>query len=214
MVSSIKEYLLHKKLQRQFPGVKIHQPVIFDRATLEKNLISCAEGVEILPGARIVGKVMLGRYSYFSFGVEAYASEEYPISIGHFVSIATGVCLISSHHHHSETIANFPLQERVFGQNDMPNGASIVIGSDVWIGAKAVILPGVTIGDGAIIGAGAIVTSGTTIKPYEVWVGNPAKKIKDRFPAEAMERMRMMSWWEWDIDEIKKNKDMFGKPVI
>lgn len=214
MLSIFKDYFQHKKIQRQFPGTKIHQPVIFDRATLESNLISFAEGVEILPGARIVGKVSLGRYSYFSFGVEAYASPEFPITIGHFVSIATGVCLISSHHHHSETIANFPLEQRIFGHDDVPSGATITIGNDVWIGAKAVILPGVTIGDGAIIGAGSIVTSGTEIKPYEVWAGNPAKKIKDRFPKEAMEKMRMMSWWEWDIDEIKKNKEMFEKPMM
>jgi len=49
----------------------------------------------------------------------------------------------------------------------------VTIGSDVWIGGGAIILPGITIGDGALIGAGSVVTSdvaaGTTV------VGNPAR---------------------------------------
>ena len=56
--------------------------------------------------------------------------------------------------------------------------APIKIGQDVWIGAGAIITGGVTIGDGAVIGAGSVVTK--NIAPYEIWAGNPAKKIKDR----------------------------------
>jgi len=58
------------------------------------------------------------------------------------------------------------------------------IGRDVWIGANAVILGGVTIGDGCVVGAGAVVTK--NIPPYNVAKGIPAKaagmrneKIKD-----------------------------------
>ena len=54
----------------------------------------------------------------------------------------------------------------------------IAIGEDVWIGAGAIIMDGVTIGKGSIVGAGSIVTK--SIPPYEIWAGNPAKKIKDR----------------------------------
>ncbi|MHB9292830.1 putative 2,3,4,5-tetrahydropyridine-2,6-dicarboxylate N-acetyltransferase [Hollandina sp. SP2] len=54
--------------------------------------------------------------------------------------------------------------------------APIVIGTDVWIGASAIILPGVTIGDGAIIAAGAVVTKDV---PANTIVGGvPAKIIK------------------------------------
>lgn len=55
--------------------------------------------------------------------------------------------------------------------------APIHIGKNVWIGANAVVLPGVTIGDGAVIAAGAIVTKDV---PANTIVGGiPAKKMKD-----------------------------------
>lgn len=54
----------------------------------------------------------------------------------------------------------------------------ISICNDVWIAAKATILPGVSIGDGAVVGAGAVVTK--NVEPWTVVGGNPAKVIKKR----------------------------------
>lgn len=54
----------------------------------------------------------------------------------------------------------------------------IVIGNDVWIGANAVIVGGVTIGEGSVIGAGAVVTKDT--EPYSINVGVPAAKVGTR----------------------------------
>jgi len=54
----------------------------------------------------------------------------------------------------------------------------IVIEDDVWIGAGAAVLDGVTIGRGSVIGAGSVVAS--DIPPYSIAVGTPAKPIKDR----------------------------------
>ena len=55
--------------------------------------------------------------------------------------------------------------------------APIHIKESAWIGARAVLLPGVTIGEHAIVGAGAIVTK--DVEPYTVVGGNPAKLIKN-----------------------------------
>ncbi len=55
--------------------------------------------------------------------------------------------------------------------------APIVIGNNVWIGANATVLPGVTIGDGAIVAAGAVVTKDVTANT--VVGGIPAKFIKN-----------------------------------
>jgi len=49
----------------------------------------------------------------------------------------------------------------------------VTIGDDVWLGAGAIVLPGVTIGNGAVIGAGSVVTR--AVGDYEIWVGNPAR---------------------------------------
>lgn len=56
--------------------------------------------------------------------------------------------------------------------------APITIGSLAWIGAKAIVLPGVTIGEGAVVAAGAVVTK--DVEPWTVVGGNPAKFIKKR----------------------------------
>lgn len=54
----------------------------------------------------------------------------------------------------------------------------VTIGKYVWIGANAIILPGVNIGDGAVIGAGSVVTK--DVPKYAIVGGNPAKIIKYR----------------------------------
>jgi len=55
-----------------------------------------------------------------------------------------------------------------------------VIGDDVWIGARAIILPGVCIGQGAVVAAGAVVT--TDVPAYAVVGGNPARVLRSRQP--------------------------------
>ena len=67
-------------------------------------------------------------------------------------------------------------------ENDLP----VVLEGDNWIGAGAVILKGVTVGTGAVIAAGAVVAK--DVAPYTVAGGVPAKKLKDRFTPEELER--------------------------
>lgn len=67
-------------------------------------------------------------------------------------------------------------RNRIFGAGH--DKAPVKIGSDVWIGANVIVLPGVTIGDGAVIAAGSVVTS--DIDPYHIVAGVPARVIKQR----------------------------------
>ena len=56
--------------------------------------------------------------------------------------------------------------------------AKVVIGNDVWIGMRSIIMPGVKIGNGVVIGSGAVVTK--DIPDYAVVGGVPAKIIRFR----------------------------------
>lgn len=56
--------------------------------------------------------------------------------------------------------------------------AEVVVGNDVWIGMRVVIMPGVKVGNGAVIGAGAIVTK--DVPDYAIVGGVPAQVIKFR----------------------------------
>jgi chloramphenicol O-acetyltransferase type B len=78
-----------------------------------------------------------------------------------------------------------------------------VVGSDVWIGVEALILPGIKIADGAVIGARSVVTK--NIGPYEIWAGNPAKLIRKRFSDDVIELLLKIRWWDWDIEKIRAN---------
>lgn len=68
-----------------------------------------------------------------------------------------------------------------------------IVEDDVWIGHGAIILAGVRIGKGSIVAAGSVVTK--DIPPCEIWGGNPAKKIKDRFTTEE-EKMYHLAFLE------------------
>ena len=88
------------------------------------------------------------------------------LTIGDRVSIGPGVIIVLNSGGNSSNIRQKLPEKDPF----------VEIGSDAWIGAGAIILPGVTIGEGAVIGAGAVVTK--NVEPYMVVVGNPAHPLK------------------------------------
>ena len=84
-----------------------------------------------------------------------------------------------------------------------PSKGDIVIGNDVWLGYRSVILAGVTIGDGAIVGAYSVVTK--DVPPYTIVAGNPAKEIRRRFSEAEIARLLELRWWDWPIEKITEN---------
>lgn len=63
-------------------------------------------------------------------------------------------------------------------------------------------MSGVTIGDGAVVGAFSVVRE--NIEPYEIWIGNPAIHIRDRFSYDIVQELLRIKWWDWDEEVIKE----------
>ena len=92
-------------------------------------------------------------------------------------------------------------------EKDTFSKGTVVIGNDVWIGARATILSGVTVGDGAVIGAGALVAK--DVPPYAIVGGVPARLIKYRFSSEIINELLEIKWWDWDSKKLTQNIDDF-----
>ena len=75
-------------------------------------------------------------------------------------------------------------------------GGLVTIDDHVWIGARAIILPGIHIGEGAVIGAGAVVTK--DVEPYKIVAGVPAKPIGER-SRQINYRAKYFPWFDTDI---------------
>jgi acetyltransferase-like isoleucine patch superfamily enzyme len=87
------------------------------------------------------------------------------LKIGNHVAIASEVLIYNSQHDTAD-------------KNFSPKYGNVIIKDYVFIGPRAIILPGVTIGKGAIVAAGAVVTK--DISPFIIVGGMPAKEISDR----------------------------------
>lgn len=92
-----------------------------------------------------------------------------PVDIGNHVNLAQGITVTALNHNFSDT--NKRIDEQGVSTNP------VTIEDDVWVGANAVILPGVTIGEHCVVAAGAIVTK--DVPPHSLVAGVPAKVIKN-----------------------------------
>lgn len=117
---------------------------------------------------RYMRQVSIGDHTMINRGCRLLASHFYKdvyITIGAHCAIAPEVCFLAAQHDYRDLT--------------LPDiAASITVGDYVWIGARSVILPGVTIGEGAVIGANSVVTH--DIPPYTIAAGAPARVIKER----------------------------------
>ena len=77
-----------------------------------------------------------------------------------------------------------------------------VLGNDVWVGYRAIVMPGVKIGDGAVVAAGAIVTH--DVPPYAIVAGVPAKVVKYRFDEDTIRKLEELKWWDYPKNFIVK----------
>ncbi len=152
---------------------------------LKVGLFFAHRGAEIIVGPN--AEVSIGRYVRLmrDFTGHFYGK----VTIGNNVYFNRG-CYISAHE--SVTIGSnclFGEQVSIHDENHVPGRdtnpidtrgyvtAPVVIGNNVWIGAKVTILQGVRIGDNAVIGANAVVTR--DVPAYSIAVGIPARVIRE-----------------------------------
>jgi acetyltransferase-like isoleucine patch superfamily enzyme len=121
---------------------------------------SIGSGCLVLGGPQ---RITIGAGSIINYGVTL--DGRIPLIIGRNVSISIYSIILTLQHD-----LNSPDFNNV--------GAPVVIGDRVFIGARALILPGVSIGEGAAVAAGAVVTK--NVEPFTVVGGVPAKPIGNR----------------------------------
>jgi acetyltransferase-like isoleucine patch superfamily enzyme len=136
---------------------------------LNPELVSVGDNVTFYYGVYVQptgGEIVIGSDTHFApFGI-FYG----PLSVGNKCAVAAHVVFASVAHSHADSDVPFieqPMDQRM-----------ITLEDNVWIGANAVILPGVRIGTGSIIGAGAVVTK--DVPPYSVMGGVPVRLIRKR----------------------------------
>lgn len=130
------------------------------------------------------GDISIGDWCYIGEGARVWSSES--VHIGNRVLISHNVNIFDSlthplnarrRHAQFKAISQFG-HPRSMDLSERP----VILNNDVWIGANACVLRGVTIGEGAIVGAGSVVTH--DIPPFTIAAGNPACVIRNLTPNE------------------------------
>jgi acetyltransferase-like isoleucine patch superfamily enzyme len=176
---------------------------------------------------RKVGDVEVGKYSY---GYEKHCFKGSLLQrIGSFCSINC-TALIGEFNHPLNMITTHPIvytsSDQILGYEGVPgiiesnddlidiaslnSNGPIFIGHDVWIGAHAIILPGVSIGNGAVVAAGAVVTK--SVPDYAIVAGVPARVMRYRFSEKEIQVLNSVRWWEWSDEDIRQNISLIQKP--
>ena len=194
--------------RKEGAGALTEQPTVSPLAVVQGCILG--KYTEIAEQAKLI-ETSLGDYSYVM-----ERSDIIYCRIGKFVNIASDV-RINPGNHPMEWVSqhHFLYRRRLFGLHEHDNESffnwrriqQVIIGHDIWIGHKAIVMPGVKIGNGAVVAAGAVVTR--DVPPYAIVAGVPAKPIRTRFPEAVWHRLEAIGWWDWDHATIKARLDDF-----
>lgn len=163
----------------------------------------------VLHGRCALSNSRLGRFTYVSNAEVANAT------LGAFCSVGYEAIIGGLGRHPTQWVSTHPAFYSMRGQANVSfsdaahfqESAPVTIGNDVWIGARAVILDGVTIGDGAIVAAGAVVHA--DVPPYAIVGGVPARIIRFRFSEAVRAEIQASRWWEWPEDRLRAMAPLF-----
>ena len=150
-----------------FPGAWLGQQ--FRRILASQIFEHCGRYVRIQGGAKFgTGcRVKIGKNS--NLGDNCWIGND--TQIGDDVMMARDVIILSNSH-------NFDRIDVTMREQGASIPRKVIIGNDVWIGTRSIILPGITVHDHSIIGAGAVVTK--DVPEWAIVGGNPARIIRFR----------------------------------
>lgn len=138
-----------------------------------------------------IDKIMIGKGSYGKIHILSAKQERY-LRIGNYCSIADEVTFILSTDHPLTHLSTYPFKAMYMGEQEATAKGDIIVGDDVWIGYRVVILSGIKIERGAVIAAGAVVTK--DVPPYAIVAGVPARVIKYRFTQDVINKLMTMDY--------------------
>jgi acetyltransferase-like isoleucine patch superfamily enzyme len=187
----------------EYPGVE------FQSGAGAYGACRFGEGVAVRQNT-ILRDCEVGRYTYF-----AADSVIANCRVGAFCSVGPEVWVGLGRHPTRDYVSTYPsfYSRRSAGRadfgvtTDFQEYQPVVIGNDVLISARCLILDGVTIGDGSIIGAGAVVAR--DVPPYAVVGGVPAKVVRRRFDDADVDFLQQLAWWDRDLDWIREHAPLF-----
>lgn len=160
-------YILYRMTAAWLPASRHFQPARAARCFWAKRICRCGQNINIERNAHFTPGLTLGDRSGIGINCEVYG----PVTIGRDVMMGPEVVIYTSGHRFDRT--DIPMMDQ--GSTE---AEPVVIGNDVWIGRRVMIMPGVTIGDGCVIAAGAVVTK--DIPAYSMAGGVPAHSIRER----------------------------------
>ncbi|CAK3083328.1 Chloramphenicol acetyltransferase [Vibrio crassostreae] len=121
--------------------------------------------------------------------------------IGDYVCIGAEVVILmgGNHTHRVDWFSLYPFMDVIddayIGKGDTH------IEDGVWLGMRAMIMPGVTIGEGAVVAANSVVTK--DVEPYSIVGGSPAKVVKYRFDESVIDELISMKIYEWPTEKFE-----------
>ncbi|WP_432052001.1 CatB-related O-acetyltransferase [Streptomyces xiamenensis] len=128
--------------------------------------------------------------------------------IGRFCALGAEVrFLMNGANHRMDGPSTFPFPimggswaEHVDLISGLPGRGDTVVGNDVWLGYRTLVMPGVRIGHGAIIASGSVVVD--DVPDYGIAGGNPARLIRRRYADADIDRLLALAWWDWPLPHL------------
>lgn len=204
-------FLYRKRIANKY-NLRLDRNVIIDKKTTFEGHNALVNGASLISS---------------HIGFASYLAERASIrhcTIGKYCSIGPDVKCVFGKHPTSKFVSTHPAffsiqkqvgfsytNEQLFEEYETPSDPEgkfqITIGNDVWIGAGATLMDGVTLGDGSIVAAKALVTK--DVPPYSIVGGVPAKTIRKRFSENQIQALLKIKWWNKDEAWIRENASKF-----